>query len=279
MISGRTRLYGVVGHPVAHSLSPAMHNAAFAALGIDAAYVALPVAPAALAEALRGAHALGFHGLNVTVPHKPGAAALCRSLDETARLCGAANTLRRAEGGWDGFNTDAPACRELARAAGAAAGQRALVLGAGGAALAGAWALAALGLEVRVAARRPEAAAAAAARLGAAFPCGPAAVAVAWDEAAAEAARADVLLQATSVGLAGAAPAALPALPRRGQLAIEFVYGDTDFARAARAAGAALVSGEALLLKQGALAFTLFTGRPAPEPVMARALGAAPPTP
>ena len=213
MISGRTRLYGVVGHPGGHSLSPAMHNAAFAALGLDAAYVALPVPPGALPEALRGAHALGFQGLNVTVPHKPGAAALCRSLDETARLCGAANTLRRAEGGWDGFNTDAPACRELARAAGAAAGQRALVLGAGGAALACAWALAALGLEVRVAARRPEAAAAAAARLAAAFPRGPAGAAVAWGEAGAEGARAD-LGRPRRRGAGGAAGAAPPRAAR-----------------------------------------------------------------
>ena len=279
MISGHTELYGVLGHPVAHSLSPAMHNAAFEAVGIDAAYVALPVAPQALPEALRGAHALGFRGLNVTVPHKQRAAELCQALDETARLCGAANTLRRAASGWEGFNTDAPACRDLAQAAGAEPGQRALVLGAGGAALAGAWALLALGLEVRVAARRREAAAAVASRLSAAFPRAPAVAAVAWDAAGGEAERAHVLLQATSVGLAGAAPGTLPASPRRGQLAIDFVYGDTGFARAARATGATLVTGEQLLLRQGALAFTLFTGRPAPEPVMARALAAAPRAP
>jgi shikimate dehydrogenase len=277
VISGRTQLYGVVGYPVAHSLSPAMHNAAFETLGIDAAYVALPVAPDALPEALRGAHALGFQGLNVTVPHKQRAAELCRTLDETASLCGAANTLRRAGDGWEGFNTDAPACRDLAQAAGAAAGQRAVVLGAGGAALAGAWALLALGLEVRVAARRPDAAAAVASRLSAAFPRGPAVDVLDWDDAGDEAERAQVLLQATSVGLAGAG-GGLPAAPRRGQLAIDFVYGDTAFARAARAAGAPFVTGEQLLLRQGALAFTLFTGRPAPEPVMARALGAPAPT-
>jgi shikimate dehydrogenase len=274
VISGRTQLYGVIGHPVAHSLSPAMHNAAFEALGIDAVYVALPVAPDALPEALRGAHALGFQGLNVTVPHKQRAAELCQTLDETARLCGAANTLRRAGDGWEGFNTDAPACRDLAQAAGVAPGQRAVVLGAGGAALAGAWALLALGLEVRVAARRPDAAAAVASRLSAAFPRGPAVDALDWDDAGDEAERAQVLLQATSVGLAGPGGGSLPAAPRRGQLAIDFVYGDTAFARAARAAGAPFVSGEQLLLRQGALAFTLFTGRPAPEPVMARALGA-----
>jgi shikimate 5-dehydrogenase len=90
VITGRTALYGVVGHPVAHSRSPEMQNAAFARLGVDAAYVALPVAPERIDEALRGAHALGFQGLNVTVPHKPRAASLCHALDPVATAVGAA---------------------------------------------------------------------------------------------------------------------------------------------------------------------------------------------
>ncbi len=112
MISTRTGLYGVVGHPVGHSRSPAMQNAALASLAVDALYVALPVAPERLGEALRGAHALGFRGLNVTVPHKQAAAALCLRLEESAAACGAVNTLIRAPGGepgWVGHNTDAPA--------------------------------------------------------------------------------------------------------------------------------------------------------------------------
>ncbi|HEX7625034.1 MAG TPA: shikimate dehydrogenase (NADP+), partial [Anaeromyxobacteraceae bacterium] len=129
MITGRTHLYAVIGQPIAHSRSPELQNAAFAAVGIDAAYLALPVAPERLPEALRGAHALGFRGLNVTVPHKQAAAEQCLELDETARLCGAANTLARLEGGWRGANTDAPACRDLLRAAGLGAGARGLLLG------------------------------------------------------------------------------------------------------------------------------------------------------
>ncbi|HYQ81248.1 MAG TPA: shikimate dehydrogenase (NADP+), partial [Anaeromyxobacteraceae bacterium] len=85
MISGRTALYGVLGHPVAHSLSPAMHNAAFAALSMDAAYLAMDVRPEALPEAVRGAHALGFQGMNVTVPHKEKALGLCARVDSAAR--------------------------------------------------------------------------------------------------------------------------------------------------------------------------------------------------
>ncbi len=275
MITGRTQLYGVLGYPVAHSRSPELQNAAFAAAGIDAAYVALPVAPERLPEALRGAYALGFRGLNVTVPHKQAAAEQCVELEETASLCGAVNTLARADGGWRGANTDAPACRDLLRAAGIGAGGRALLLGAGGAALAGAWALLAVGAEVTVAARRPEAAKALCDRLAAAFPGGPRLRAAGWDAAAALAAESDVIVNATSIGLGGQAGAAAPVPLRRGQLAVDFVYGDTPLARAARAAGAALVSGEQLLVRQGALAFTLWTGQPAPEALMAAALAPA----
>jgi shikimate dehydrogenase len=116
VITGRTSLYGVLGHPVSHSRSPAMQNAAFAEAGIDAVYVALPVAPERLADAVQGAHALGFSGLNVTVPHKQGALALCATVDPVAAAIGAVNTLRRAANGWEGFNTDAPACLALLEA-------------------------------------------------------------------------------------------------------------------------------------------------------------------
>ena len=285
MISGRTALYGVLGHPVGHSRSPAMHNSAFAALGLDAAYVALPVPPDRLAEGIAGAHALGFRGLNVTVPHKQAAAALCRRLDATAEACGAVNTLRRAERGWDGFNTDAPALRALLEAAGVGRGRRALLIGAGGAALAGAWALLAIGADLTVTARRQAAAEDVCRRMRAAFPATAAPRSAPWGELAACSAAAGVIVNATSAGLGGGPGGAegpvlsavegqgLPPLAwRPGQVAVDFVYGDTAFARAARAGGAALLTGEAILVRQGALAFTLWTGQPAPEAVMSAAL-------
>jgi shikimate dehydrogenase len=274
VISGRTQLYGVVGHPVAHSLSPAMHNAAFEALRLDAAYVPLAVAPERIAEALRGAHALGFLGLNVTVPHKQRAAELCHRLDATASACGAANTLRRTSDGWEGSNTDAPACRELVQAAGLRRGARALLIGAGGAALAGAWALLGAGAELTVAARRSGAAVELCRRMRAAFPDGPSARALAWEEAAGLAGFADVVVNATSIGLGGKDEGLPPFQFRPAQIAVDFVYGDTGFTRKARADGAAIVTGEQLLVRQGALAFTLWTGQPAPEAVMAAALRA-----
>ncbi|HET7824014.1 MAG TPA: shikimate dehydrogenase (NADP+), partial [Anaeromyxobacter sp.] len=214
MITGRTALYGVLGHPIGHSRSPAMQNAAFEALGIDAVYVALPVPPERLAEALAGAHALGFQGLNVTVPHKQGARALCARVDPTAAAIGAVNTLRRTDAGWEGFNTDAPACLALLEGAGLARGARALLAGAGGAARAAAWALAKGGASVRIAARRPEAARELADALGPAAVSGAAAPQVVpWAELGAEARAADVVVNGTSIGLGGHDEAAPPKPP------------------------------------------------------------------
>ena len=283
VIGGRTALYGVLGHPIAHSRSPAMQNAAFAALGLDAVYVALPAPPDRLAEAVAGAHALGFQGLNVTVPHKQAALALCATVDPTAAEVGAVNTLRRAAQGWEGFNTDAPACLALVEAAGLVRGARALLVGAGGAARVAAWALVRAGAALRITARRPDTGRELAEAFGPATAAGvPIPQAAPWADLEAEVRAADVLVNGTSIGLPGH-PAVLPGLaPRKGQIVVEFVYGDTGLARAARAAGARLVTGEQLLVRQGALAFTLWTGRPAPEAVMAAAVGApatAPPAP
>lgn len=270
-ITGRTAVYGVVGHPVSHSRSPQMQAAAFARAGIDAAYVALPVAPDALDAALRGAHALGFQGLNVTVPHKQQALRCCASADPVAAQIGAVNTLRRAAAGWEGFNTDAFALRDLLRETGVGPGARALLLGAGGAARAAAWALRELGTEPCIMARREEAAAELARAMAGA---GRQARTATFAALAAEAARADVVVNGTSVGLHGHEPG-FPGLRfRRGQVAADFVYGQTAFVEAAAEAGARLVRGEAILVRQGALAFTLWTGQPAPEAEMAAAVAA-----
>jgi len=106
-ISGHTALAGVLGDPVRHSLSPAMHNAALAELGLDWVYLALPTPAEQLETVLRGLEALDCRGLNVTIPHKQAVAPLCRSLSPLAQRVGAVNTLvRRPAGGWHGDNTD-----------------------------------------------------------------------------------------------------------------------------------------------------------------------------
>jgi shikimate dehydrogenase len=273
VITGKTALYGVVGHPVAHSRSPQMQNLAFARLGIDAAYLALPVEPGALEAALRGAHALGFAGLNVTVPHKQRALELCASADDVARRVGAANTLRRTAEGWEGFNTDAPAARTLLEEAGVGRGARALLLGAGGAARAAAFALLELDAELVVMARR-EGAAGELVESMAAGRAGRRPRIAGLAGLRAEAAKADVIVNGTSVGLHGHEPGLAELEFRRGQLAVDFVYGETAFVASAQAAGARLVRGEAILVRQGALAFTLWTGQAAPEAEMAAAVAA-----
>jgi shikimate dehydrogenase len=271
VIGGRTELYGLIGWPVAHSLSPAMQNAAFAFHGRDAAYVVMPVEPSRLGEALRGAHALGVRGLNVTIPHKVEAARLCVGLDPVARATGAANVLVRTAQGWEGSNTDATAILTLLTEAGIGSGARVLLVGAGGAARAGAFAVLKAGASLRVAARREASAAELCGTMRLAAP--EAALApVAWSDLAGESRSADAILNATSVGMAGH-DAALPGLAfRPGQVALDMVYGDTAFARDAQAAGARVIRGEQMLVRQGAHAFTRWTGLAAPEAVMVAAL-------
>jgi shikimate dehydrogenase len=146
-ISGRTALAGVLGNPVHHSLSPAMHNAALAELGLDWVYLALPAAADQLDAVLRGLEAVDCRGLNITLPHKQAVAGLCRSLSPLAERVGAVNTLvRHPEGGWRGDNTDVAGFLAPLRASGRNwRGQGAVVLGCGGSARAVVAALVELG--------------------------------------------------------------------------------------------------------------------------------------
>jgi len=159
-ISGHTALLGVLGDPVRHSLSPAMHNAALAELGLDWIYLALPAAPAELTGVVQGLEAMGCRGLSVTIPHKQAVAALCRELTPLAERIGAVNTLiPLAEGGWRGTNTDAEGFCAPLRAAGDDAwqGTTAVVLGCGGSARAVVAGLVDLGCgSIQVAGRDPE---------------------------------------------------------------------------------------------------------------------------
>jgi shikimate dehydrogenase len=156
-IGGATALVGVLGDPVRHSLSPAMHNAALKELGLNWVYLALPTPAAQLAAVVEGLRAVECRGLSVTLPHKQAVAGLCRSLTPLAEQVGAVNTLiPLAEGGWKGTNTDVEGF--LAPLRGQEwAGREALVLGCGGSARAVVAALVDLGLaRIRVAARRRE---------------------------------------------------------------------------------------------------------------------------
>ncbi|HET9720467.1 MAG TPA: shikimate dehydrogenase [Solirubrobacteraceae bacterium] len=257
---------GVVGWPVAHSRSPRFQNAGLAAAGLAGwRYQPLPLPPQLFDQAVPALAALGFRGVNVTLPHKQRALALADESTERARRIGAANTLLfEPSGGVWADNTDAPGL--VASLPQPVEGRSALVLGAGGVARAAVWALREAGArEVRVWNRTPERAARLAAELEA--------------TAVSTAEPADLLVQCTSLGLASEpGPGELPVeeadLTSFGTV-VDFVYRPegTALVRAARRAGVPAVDGLQLLLAQGALSFQLFTGVPAPVAEMRAALG------
>ena len=224
MISARTRVVGLLGRPVSDSLSPQMQNAAFAARGLDWAYVALDVPPDRLAEAVAGLAALGFAGANVTTPHKVEVAELVEAAVPSV------NTLLFEDGRITGRSTDAAVLEGLEY-------ERPVVLGGGGAALAFRQALP----EARVFARRGE-----------------------WPP---DVRAADLVVNATSER-----DEVLVEL-QAGQTLVDLPYPESATAAAARAAGARAIGGLEVLVAQGAAAFELWTGVPAPVDVMRRAVG------
>jgi shikimate dehydrogenase len=243
----------VIGHPVAHSRSPAMHAAAYRALGMEWEYTAVDVPPARLEAFVAGLDAGGFAGVNVTIPHKQAVLGLCDELSPEARRAGSVNTLLVREGGLRGETTDGAG---LLWALGPAEPADALVLGAGGAARAAVAALVAAGWRVAVSARRPEAAR----ELGVAV--------VPWPPAG----PATLVVNATPIGQHEYSGAYPPELIGPGMVIVDLAYrGDgsaTPLIEAAAARGARAVDGLEVLVGQGILAFELFTGVPAPVEVM-----------
>ena len=278
---GSTALVGVLGDPVRHSLSPAMHNAALAALGLDWVYLALPVAAADLATVVAALEALDCRGLNVTIPHKQAVAALAAELSPLAQRLGAVNTLvRRPEGGWLGTNTDvegflAP-LRKGNRPGQRAPGQRAVVLGCGGSALAVLAGLEQLGFNsIAVAGRNANALAALQAGCRDWLPAlEPLAWTTANDERLLQAlAQADLVVNCTPVGMASTrdpmaanrSPLAAAALDRLrpGSGVYDLIYTPrpTTLLRGAAERGCRTWDGLEMLVQQGAAALRLWSGR------------------
>lgn len=263
-VTGATRVAGIIGDPVVHSRSPAMHNAAYAACGLDWVYAAFTVPAGGAADALQAARALGMAGLNVTMPHKTDAAAACDELTPTARRLDAANTVSLGEGGrLLGDSTDGPGF--LAALAGLGVdskGRRVLVLGAGGAGRAIANALGAVGAHVVVAARRKEAAITAAALANG--------EAIELQDVDGELADVDVIVNATPLGMRGEAPPFDPSRLGVKHVVFDTVYHPTEtpLMVAARARGATVTNGLSMLVHQAAVAFRVFTGVEAPLDAM-----------
>ena len=277
-----TAVYGVLGWPVAHSRSPAMHNAAFAALGLDALYVPIAVPPERLAAAIGALRTLGIAGANATLPHKAALLGLLDEVEPAARAIGAVNTIVRDGQKLIGANTDAEGlARSLLQAGVQLSGARVVVLGTGGASRAAVVGLAGAGAErVVVAGRRPEQAEQLVTELRA--HCAPAELA-ACDLAAMPAdvlAQCDLLVQATSatLGESAAAHAFAASVPladlRADAVVCDLVYKplNTALMLRAQARGLRTVDGLGMLLHQGALAFARWTGHEAPVDVMRAAL-------
>jgi len=292
-INAATRCCAVYGFPIRHSASPAMHNAAFAALGLNWRYLAFEVEPKNLRAAIEGAKAMRFAGLNLTVPHKLLAMEMLDALDESAKMWGAVNTIRfearDGKGQWQplchfseavpgeirsqGFNTDADGiARSLREDLNLElAGAKVLLLGTGGAGQVTALRLAvekvselflvdfvkakaeAVAQEIRK--RHPQV------KVATGFPKGPV----------------DLLLNATPLGLRAGDASPLEGAPfplQQARAVYDMIYrpAETQLLKAAKAAGCKTANGLGMLLHQGAKAFEIWTGKPAPLDVMRRAL-------
>ena len=272
-VAGSTRTVGIIGWPVSHSLSPAIHNAAFAALGLDWVYVPLPVHPLQLSAALTGLGAMGFAGANVTMPHKAAVADLIDELSDDARRLHAVNTIVSDGERLRGENTDAPGFERFLRmdAGIDPSGRTALILGAGGAGRACALALARSGVgSITVAAREPARVADVSAAVDG---LGADVRAVAFDDASTV--HADLIVNATPLG-ARHETLPVPALGP-GSLVVDLLYHPsvTPLLVQARAEGAIAFGGVGLLLHQAALSFELWTGQQPPLEVMSAAALAA----
>ncbi len=277
-ITGKTKVVGVIGWPVEHSLSPPMHNAAFEHLGLDWVYVAFPVPPERAHDAIRALPALGIVGINVTIPHKRAAAEAADELDDSARDLQAANTIVRRGDVLVGYNTDGPGfLRSLAEVGEKPVGKQIALIGAGGAAKAVAFALARAGAsEVTIINRTLEKAVALAAELRAKTGCTTTALPLS-DAAASAVSGADIVINCTPVGMhpnTDVPPVVSPDWLHEGQLVCDLIYNprDTVLLRAARQRGARTLDGSGMLVHQGAIAFELWTGQRAPVEVMRRAL-------
>jgi shikimate dehydrogenase len=276
------RVYGIIGWPVWHTRSPAMHAAAFEATGVDATYVAFAVPPDGLEDAIRGLAALGIRGVNVTVPHKERVVPLLDEVDDEARAIGAVNTISLERGRLLGSNTDASGfVRALAEAGFDPQGVNAIIIGAGGAARAAVAGLARAGAaKITVAARRQ---AQAETLIGDVDTLGLDAELEAFalektPERAFKEAR--LLIQATSATLDDgpeahlfAASLPLQLLPKSAMVTdVVYTPRHTTVLARAETLGLATLDGLGMLLHQGAITFERWTGKPAPLEAMRTAL-------
>ncbi|MBF0182487.1 MAG: shikimate dehydrogenase [Magnetococcales bacterium] len=264
-IDGKTRLLGVIGDPVRHSLSPAMHNLACAELGLNYCYLPMHVAPENLRKAVEGMRAIGMVGFNATIPHKEALVPMMDELDPVAAMIGAVNTVAIApDGRLRGYNTDVYGFTTALRAACdlSLADAAVVVLGAGGAARGVVAGLREMGVGRIVVVNRTESRAVALAESGQG-----AVEAASWSALPGVLEGCRLLVNTTSLGLSGVGAGALDLAPLPdGAFVYDIVYSppETPLMVAARARGLRAENGLGMLIHQGARAFEIWTGRQMP---------------
>ncbi len=276
MISGKTRVCGVIGDPIEHTLSPIIQNSAFNALNLDYVFLAFRVKPAQVEAAVNGMRALNVRGLNVTMPHKSTVQKFLDRVDLSAQIINSVNTILNKENTLYGFNTDGiGALKALRENDVELKGRKVLLLGAGGAARAIAYTMAKEADELAVLNRTVKQAQDLAKLLEKTVNKKVATGALSPKEIQQNLQDSDILVNATSVGMkpnADESPVA-PKLLRPNLAVMDIVYNpiETRLAKEAKAAGAKVVSGVEMLIYQGAASFEIWTGKSAPVEVMRKA--------
>jgi len=274
-ISGRTRLCGIIGDPVEHTMSPVMHNAAFGKMGLDYCYVPFRVKKEDLGRAIGGMRALNIRGLNVTIPHKVAVIPFLDRLDPLTEKIGAVNTIVNDDGTLTGYNTDATGFLQAMRERGIGPeGKNVVILGAGGASRGISFILAEREAHLVILNRLLELdwAKELAGRLSETFGEKVEALELVEENLAKALDKADILINATSVGMSPDAneTLVLPKLLKPGLIVFDIVYNPikTRLLKEAEKAGAQTISGVDMLVWQGALAFEKWTGLKAPLELM-----------
>ncbi len=275
-LSGKTQIYGVIGDPVAHSLSPAMHNAAFQALNFDCIYLAFNVKSLNVENAIRGMRALNIRGLNVTMPHKTAVLSYLDEVDKTAQFLGSVNTILNDNGVLRGFSTDGlGARRALEENDVDICGKKLVLLGGGGAAKAIAYALAKDVAELVILNRTTAKTSKLSETLNRTFNNKISSTKLSPSAIYKNLSDADILINATSVGMNPHADESIvaPEWLKPDLTVMDIVYDplETKLAKAAKAVGARVISGLEMLVYQGAASFEIWNGQLAPVKVMRQA--------
>ena len=268
IINGTTKITGIFGFPVKHTLSPAMHNAAYSRLGLDYVYVPFAVAPNDIKNAVNSLRVLGISGVNVTIPHKERVVPFLDALGPLVRQIGSVNTIVNSYGKLTGYNTDAPGfLRDLRGKGFNPSGKTVLLFGAGGAGKAVAAALSRAGAKKIYITDSMEQKAV---QLSKKTPRAVFLPFVVWQKKIGES---SLLVNATPLGMRPGKPPVAASGLKKGVFVYDLVYNrDTELGRECKKAGVKYSNGLGMLLNQGVIAFEYFTGKKAPAKVMKDAL-------